>query len=102
MLVQVFVSRGQLGKTALACATSCMATDQWAGLIALLQAAQTALEGQGGPELDGLATEMKQVSLMFTKLHVPCAGKLCLLHCLSACVDQGFASRLHSSLLSHT
>ena len=42
-----------------------MATDQWGGLVALLQGAQTALEGQGEPELEGLAKEMKQVSLMF-------------------------------------
>lgn len=47
-----------------------MATDQWGGLVALLQGAQTALEGQGEPELEGLAKEMKQVSLMFAQL--PC------------------------------
>ena len=66
----MFVSRGQLGKTALACVTSCMATNQWGGLVALLQGAQTALEGQGEPELEGLAKEMKQVSLMLHNLHV--------------------------------
>lgn len=60
--MQVFVSRGQLGKTALACVSSCIATDQWGGLVGLLQGAQAALEGQAEPELQSLAQEMRQVS----------------------------------------
>lgn len=69
----MFVSRGQLAKTALACVTSCMATDQWGGLVALLQGAQAALEGQQEPELLALADEMRKVSIGFDvlKFRVP-------------------------------
>ena len=59
--MQVFVSRGQLGKTALACAGKCMAKDQWGPLTALLQGAQTALEHQQEPELLTLAARLKEV-----------------------------------------
>ena len=67
--MQVFVSRGQLGKTALACVGKCMATDQWGSLTALLQGAQTALEDQQEPELLSLAHQLKQVSLAVKSCH---------------------------------
>ena len=69
--LQVFVSRGQLAKTALACVSSCMATDQWGGLLGVLQGAQAALEGQQEPELRALAADMQKVCLPWPKHNMP-------------------------------
>ena len=94
------MSRGQLAKTALACVSSCMATDQWGGLLGVLQGAQAALEGQEEPELRALAAEMHKVCLPWPSTtcltYASCA--CFMLHMLCTCfmLDMHHAS-LHAS-----